>query len=85
MRRVHTPGYIRRPYAERFKKIFFMKEYVEEDFGMETLSEKELQISGGMSLKEVWRLLQEAAALADELEKYWPRFRKGFQAGWRSA
>lgn len=62
-----------------------MKEYVVEDFGMETLNEKELQVSGGMTIREVWILLQEAAALAQELERYWPRFRKGFQTGWRSA
>jgi len=62
-----------------------MKEYVDGDFGLETLNEKELLTCGGITLRELWVLLQEAAALAEELEKYWPRFRKGFQAGWRSA
>ncbi|MCK9305700.1 MAG: hypothetical protein PHP30_06470 [Bacteroidales bacterium] len=62
-----------------------MKEYDGEDCGMKALDGNELMISGGMTLRELWTLLQEAAALAQELERYWPRFRKGFQAGWRSA
>jgi hypothetical protein len=62
-----------------------MKEYVNRDWGLETLDNEELLTSGGMTLKELWLLLEKLAQLADQAEKYWPNFKKGFQVGWRAA
>lgn len=62
-----------------------MKEYEDRDWGLEALDNKELLITGGLSLKEVWLLLEKLAEIADKAEKYWPRFRKGFQVGWEAA
>jgi len=66
-------------------KFSVMKEYVERDWGVETLDNDDLNVQGGLTLRELWMLLEKAAALAEELEKYWPRFQKGFQAGWEAA
>ncbi|MFA5849731.1 MAG: hypothetical protein WC833_07595 [Bacteroidales bacterium] len=62
-----------------------MKEYVERDWGLEALDDGELLLSGGISWREVWILLEKIAELADKAEKYWPSFRKGFQVGWEAA
>ncbi len=62
-----------------------MKEYVKQDWGLETLNNEELLTSGGMTLKELWLLLEKIAEMADKAEKYWPSFKKGFQVGWRAA
>ncbi len=62
-----------------------MKEYVERDWGLEALDDGELLVSGGISWKQVWMLLEKIAELADKAEKYWPNFRKGFQVGWEAA
>ena len=62
-----------------------MKEHVNRDWELETLDNEELLISGGMTLKELWVLLEKLAELADKAEKYWPSFKKGFQVGWEAA
>ncbi|OFY41702.1 MAG: hypothetical protein A2X18_10260 [Bacteroidetes bacterium GWF2_40_14] len=62
-----------------------MKEYVDRDWGLETLDDGELLVSGGISWREVWILLEKIAELAEKAEKYWPSFRKGFQVGWEAA
>ena len=62
-----------------------MKEYVDRDWGLEALEKSELLTTGGLTFKELWNLLEKMAAIADTVEKYWPRFRKGFQVGWEAA
>ncbi len=61
------------------------KEYVERDWGLETLDDGELLLTGGITWREVWILLEKIAELADKAEKYWPSFKKGFQVGWEAA
>ncbi len=65
--------------------IYAMKEFVEREWGVETLDDESLLVEGGLTFREFMNLLEKAAALAEELEKYWPRFRKGFVAGWEAA
>ena len=85
IRRVHTPGETRSPFSAG--KLIFnaMKEFVEREWGVETLDDESLQLQGGLTFREFMNLMEKAAALAEELEKYWPRFRRGFVDGWRAA
>lgn len=62
-----------------------MKEYVDRDWGLEALDDDELFMAGGISWREVWIFLEKVAELAEKAEKYWPRFKKGFQVGWEAA
>jgi len=71
--------------VEAIFKISIMKEYVDRDWELETLENDELLTSGGMTLKEIWLLMEKLAELADKAEKYWPSFKKGFQVGWEAA
>ncbi len=53
--------------------------------GLRTLDENEMQTCGGMSLREVWLLLNMLGDAIKKAEKYWPAFKEGFQAGWEAA
>ena len=82
---MHTPGETRSPFSAGRLKFYAMKEFVEREWGVETLDDESLQLQGGLTFREFMNLMEKAAALAEELEKYWPRFRKGFVDGWRAA
>lgn len=82
---MHTSGEFRTPVCGNNFNKSVMKEYDERDWGLVTLDNNELQMQGGITFKELRRLLEEAATIAEEIQKYWPRFRKGFLAGWEAA
>ncbi len=52
---------------------------------MQNLSQQEMMISGGMSLRDMWRYLEMAGKALKTIEKYWPKFKHGFVAGWEAA
>lgn len=52
---------------------------------MQNLSQQEMMISGGMSLRDIWRYLEMAGKALKTIEKYWPKFKHGFVAGWEAA
>ncbi len=62
-----------------------MKEYVNEVRGLRTLDQNEMLVKGGISFKELWNLLNAIGDAVKKAEKYWPKFRDGFQAGWEAA
>ncbi len=62
-----------------------MKEYVNEVRGLRTLDQNEILVKGGISLRELWNLLNAIGDAVKKAEKYWPKFRDGFQAGWEAA
>jgi hypothetical protein len=62
-----------------------MKEYLDDKWGLKTLTGKETQIRGGLSFKELWEFLTILGEAVKQAEKYWPRFKKGFVAGWEGA
>ncbi len=52
---------------------------------MQSLSQNEMMISGGLTLREIWRYLEMAGKALKTIEKYWPKFKHGFVAGWEAA
>ena len=62
-----------------------MKEHLRDETGLKTLDINEMQTSGGMSLRELWLLLNMIGDAIKKAEKYWPSFRDGFQEGWEEA
>ncbi len=66
-------------------KLSVMKELIEREWEVDALDSEGMNVQGGLTFRELLNLLEKAAALAEELEKYWPRFRRGFVAGWEAA
>ncbi|MDP3452808.1 MAG: hypothetical protein Q8R90_07615 [Bacteroidales bacterium] len=62
-----------------------MKEYAKEVWGLRTLDREEKLVKGGISFRELWNLLNAIGDAVKKAEKYWPKFREGFQAGWEAA
>lgn len=62
-----------------------MKEHLRDEWGLKTLDENEMQTNGGISLRELWLLLNMLGDAIKKAEKYWPAFKDGFQAGWEEA
>ncbi len=62
-----------------------MKENDVRDFGLERLSDYELEISGGITLQKILEIVGKFFYYAEQAEKYWPSFKDGFQKGWEAA
>lgn len=62
-----------------------MKEYVKDEWGLRTLRTDEMLTRGGLTFRELWNLLNILGEAVKKAEKYWPKFRDGFQAGWEAA
>ncbi len=54
-------------------------------WGLQSINEKELTISGGLNWKKLFEVLDKALDLLEKAEKYWPDFKKGFKKGWEAA
>lgn len=53
--------------------------------GLQNLSEREYEISGGLSLKKIIEIMDKIFYYAEKAEKYWPSFKDGFKKGWEAA
>ncbi|MHC1779233.1 MAG: hypothetical protein AB9922_03230 [Bacteroidales bacterium] len=62
-----------------------MKEYLDDEWGLKTLTGKEALTRGGLTFRELWEMLAILGEALKQAEKYWPRFKKGFVAGWEDA
>ena len=62
-----------------------MEEYVKDEWGLRALKRDEMLTRGGLTFRELWNLLNLLGEAVKKAEKYWPKFREGFQAGWEAA
>jgi len=62
-----------------------MSEIMKDELGLRALDRQEMLVRGGLSLRELWNLLSILGEALKKAEKYWPKFREGFVAGWEAA
>ena len=62
-----------------------MSEIMKDELGLRALDRQEMLVRGGLSLRELWNLLPILGEALKKAEKYWPKFREGFVAGWEAA
>ncbi len=58
---------------------------MKDELGLRALDRQEMLVRGGLSLRELWNLLSILGEALKKAEKYWPKFREGFVAGWEAA
>lgn len=62
-----------------------MSDLKRDEWGLNTLEKEELELRAGMTLREWWALLCMLGDAVKKAEKYWPKFKEGFVAGWEEA
>lgn len=55
-----------------------------EEWGLSPLEEKEMLAEGGLTLRELWELLELIEKVVKKIEKYWPPLKDGFIVGWEN-